>query len=173
MVLTKSGVFAALLGGVLAVLHVSPGYLTARFIAGGQTAARWPGSTAELIVLSQGLIHTIGAVVGIAGVFVVGYWAGRRIALQDQYETVLLTFGLGGLIGYVTPVLLLAIYAVSVDSGALQSGMLGAAAVLFGSRAIVVTVQFAIVGFAGAAFAGLTADADAEWFTHIPSRSVE
>ena len=173
MVLRKSGVVAALLGGLLAVLHLSPGYVTARFIAGGGRSALWPGSTGELIVLFQGLLHVVGAVVGIAAIFVVGYWAGGRLALRDHYDRVLLTFGLGGLVGYLSVIVLLAIYAVSIGAGPLRSDMLGVTSVLVAGRAIVVTIQFAVVGFAGAAFAGLTSDTDAEWATDSASGSVE
>ena len=158
MVLTKSGLGAALLGGVLALLHLSPGYVTARLIAGDGASVPWLGTTAEVILLSQGLLNAAAFIAGFGALFVLGYWAGLRLELQQHYRQFLLTVGLGGLIGYVTPILLLAVYALIVGGGPLQGEQIGAGAtaMLVVGRAVSVAIQFAVVGFAGAAFAGLT-----------------
>lgn len=171
MVLTKSGLGAALLGGLLAVLHLAPGYVTARLIAGDGVALPWPATTAELIVLSQGLLNVSGVVGGIGAVFLLGYWAGGRLEVRQHSRQFLLVVGLGGLGGYVAVNGLLFVYALLGGTQILQSEQSVVTAVVIAGRAVGVLLQFAVCGFAGAAFA--TLGADARRSDAAPSRPLE
>lgn len=170
MVLTKSGLGAALLGGVLAAFHIAPGYLIPWLIARDGVSVPWPDTTAEMITLSQGLVGTMGFVVGIGVVFILGYWAGGQFELRQYYRQFLFAVGIGGLIGYVTPILLFFSYAVIVETGPLHTEQLGVTAILLTGRAVGVAIKFAVIGFAGAAFATLTS---AQHSDTTPSRSIE
>ncbi|MFC3959996.1 hypothetical protein [Halovivax cerinus] len=156
MVLTKSGLGAVLLGSVVALLHLAPGYVTSQLIANDATAIDWLGSTARQIVFLNGFVSAMAFVVGIGVVFLLGYWAGSRLDLRRSYRSFLLVVGVGGGIGYLVPMLLVFGYTALAATGPFQSDQLGTTALVFLGRTGAVAIQFAVVGFAGAALATLS-----------------
>lgn len=154
MVLRKSGFGAALLGGVLALLHLSPAYVTTWLMSIDNISILWIETHVEAITFFQSVLGAGGFFVGFGGVFLVGYWAGGQVALRQQYRELLAAIGVGGVLGYLVPLVLLLLYAVLFGGGPFANQNLGVATVLLLSgRVIGVSIQFAVVGVAGGAVA--------------------
>lgn len=153
MVLRESAVAAVLVGAALAAVDYAPSYLPRwvldnpvgwlpRFATDAQTITFY-------IYVSRGTAF----VLGIGCVFALGYWAGSRFDFRAQFRSFVLAVGLGGLVGYGIATLVYALAVVFVLENVRFSGPAAFDGALGASRTVAVAVQFAVVGFAGAAFA--------------------
>lgn len=164
MVLRKSGFGAALLGSILAILHFAPGYVIMWVLGADSVPVPWADTSIEVLTFFYGVLDAGGFVVGIGAVFLLGYWAGGRLELRQQYRELLATIGLGGLLGYILMMVLVLLYAVLLGGGPFYEQQhqevtnQGVTTVLlFIGRALGLTIQFAVVGVAGAAVAEFAA----------------
>ena len=154
MSIRESGVGAALLGATLAIVRVSPEY-----VARGILRESWAwlprlGTAGRTVILYTHLVRAIGFVLGVAAVFALGYRAGTRFDLRARYRRFVAILAIGGSVGY--GVGLLAVVAPGLVSGeiAVRDGPSLVTLVVAG-RVLAVSIQFGVIGFAGAAFASL------------------
>lgn len=152
MVLGRTGIGAALLGALLSVVHLSPGYVNRRLLDGDWSWLPQLDTMSRTVLLYSYVTRGVAFVLGVGVVFALGYWAGTRSDLRENYQGLVLGLGLGGILGYVVAlgafVLVPANDPILADDGFLTG-------VLLLGRGIGAAVQFAVVGFAGAAFATL------------------
>ena len=154
MVLKRIGFGAALFGSVLALLHLSPGVITEWMLAADDPLPVG-NSLGESVVIVRSLLDAGAFAVGFGGVFLLGYWAGSRVMLRHRYRQLLATLGVGGALGYVLVLVLFLSYS-ALAGGDLPDVTGGVTSLLvFASRATAITVQFAVVGIAGASIAEL------------------
>lgn len=150
MVPRRAGIGAALLGAGIALLHLAPAYLSRYVLGGGVSWLPRLETTQVTLVGYNMVLNALGVLVGIVAVGVLGYWAETRIDLVAEYRGLLAVFGVGGSLGFLVTMagsLLLAVDApvVGDDVGLTLGWVLG--------TTVRVGLQFALVGFAGAAFA--------------------
>lgn len=152
MVLRTTGLGAGLLGFVLALVHLTPGYVNDRLLGDASGWLPQLDSMGQTVLLYSYTARGVAFVVGIVGVLALGYRVGTRLDLRADYGRFSLVLGVGGAVGYV--VATAAFVSVLADGPVLGDATLLTAALWLGRIAGVV-LQFAIVGFAGAAFATL------------------
>lgn len=157
MVPRNNGIAAALLGVAFALASHAPTLLTAR---GGFDVLPQVGTTGETVMVYVGLSRGVAFAFGTLAVLALGYRAGRRIDLRAEYRDLALAVGLGGAAGYVLVLVPLAATASGgwASLGTSAGDLFGLAAL--GGRIVGVGVQFAVVGFAGAALAHVADGAD-------------
>ena len=174
MPLRESGVGAALVGATLAIVRVAPEYLARGILHESWAWLPRLGTAGRTVILYTHVIRAISFVLGVVAVFALGYWAGTRFDLRARYRRFVATLAIGGSVGYVGG--LLALVAPGVVSGelAVRDGPSLVTIVVVG-RVLAVSIQFAVIGFAGAAFASLgecgTADRHAVEPTESPASS--
>ncbi|MFC4438738.1 MULTISPECIES: hypothetical protein [Natrialbaceae] len=152
----KSAVGAALLGFALSVVHLSPGYVTQQLVAGEWGRFPQLDTPGETLVLYHYTVDATAFVLGFGAVFALGYWIGTDLDLRRRYRQFALAVGFGGLIGYLIPMCFALLYLLITADGATVEGIRPLDVILFAGRALGVPIQFAVAGFAGAAFAHLT-----------------
>lgn len=151
----NAGMGATLVGIVLALVDLSPAYVNQQLVGdGGNWLPRFE-RTSRTILFYNYASRGVSFVVAVGAVLALGYLAGSRLDLQADYRRLVLALGLGGLLGYllaqVVVVWLLSDGAVLGDTAILTGA-------LFLARPIAVALEFAVVGFAGAAFAALVGE---------------
>lgn len=119
----------------------------------------------QTVVVYSYLVRGLAFGVGILAVFVLGYWVGNRLDLQAEYKRFVVAVGAGGLIGH----LIAGIAGFVVLSGEVGSPSVDPFGILVTGMMlgipIGVGIQFAVVAFAGAAFAQI-ADESADLGTN-------
>lgn len=155
MVPRETGIGAALLGGGIALLHLAPAYLTRYLLGGGVGWLPRLETTQVTLVGYNMVLNALGVVVGIAGVFALGYWAGGQSRLGDEYRRLTTIVGLGGALGFLVTMAVSLLLAVDVPVVGDDVGM--TLAWVLGSTARV-GLQFGLIGLAGAAFASFAGD---------------
>lgn len=150
MPLRSTGIGAALTGFLLALVHFSPSFVSQRIIDEESNWLPQLESVGQTIVAYQYVSRGVAFLLAVGVILALGYRAGSRLALRDDYRRFLLTIGLGGLLGYavgLAPVMVLA----SEGSWLMDNTAVTVTYLL--TRSIGVALEFAVVGFAGAAFA--------------------
>lgn len=166
MVHKQAGIGAAALGFLLSITQYSQGYVTARLVSEDWSWFPQLESTAETLVLYTHLTDGLIFVLGVVGVFLLGYWLGERLHLGREYRPYVTWVAGGGVAGYLLPlVLALGVLVVTgllegADPFAFVPRVSGLDAVVIAGRFVAIPIQFAIAGFAGAAFARLAGEAD-------------
>lgn len=150
MVSRITGPGAALVGAVLGLVHLAPGYLVGRLLGGSVGGLPQLSTTPQTITAYTSLLDAVGVAVGIGGVFVLGYWAGTRFDQPTAYRRFAALVGIAGSVGYLATMGIVLIFVVREPLVADHVGL--TIANVLGTT-LRVGVQFAIVGFAGAAFA--------------------
>lgn len=152
----KSGVGAAIIGFVLSVVHLLPGYVTQQLVAGNLGWFPRLDTPGETLVLYHHTVDATAFVLGFGAVFALGYWLGTDLDLRRRYRQFVLAVGVGGLIGYLLPILLAILFLLVTAGGTIAGGIGLLDTVLLAGRILGVPIQFAVVGFSGAALAHLT-----------------
>ncbi|MFC6754577.1 hypothetical protein [Halorubrum tibetense] len=119
MVLKRIGFGAAALGSVLALLHLSPGFITEWMLAADDPVPVG-NSLGESVVIVRRLLDAGAFAVGFGGVFLLGYWAGGRVALRHRYRELLVALGVGGALGYALVLVLFLSYSALVGGDLLS-----------------------------------------------------
>lgn len=152
MVHRETGFGAALLGAAIALLHLAPAYLT-RYLS-----VSWLPrlETTQVTLVGYNMVlNAIGVVLGIGAVFVSGYWVGRKLGIVNEYQRLIAVFGFGGALGFLLTMLIALVLQVDLpvvgdDIGLTLGWILGST--------VRIGLQFATIGFAGAAFAYVTSE---------------
>ena len=164
MVLKKASVGAALLGFLVAVVQFSQGLVTDRLVSGD-----WPWfphleTTAQTLVLYTYVTDGVAFALGLGGVFVLGYWIGSGLDLRTHCTQFVTRVAGFGLLGYLLPPTLAALYVLGMTPFAdgtpfleFLRGLTVLEVTLVLGRIASIPIQFAIAGFAGAAFAQIRA----------------
>ncbi|ADD04804.1 uncharacterized protein Nmag_1222 [Natrialba magadii ATCC 43099] len=95
---------AALIGLVVSLLQLSPGYAAMQLGNGHWQWFPRLGSTAETMVLYHGVVDASAFLLGIGGLFVLGYRFGVPLESSRQFGRFAVAVGLGALIGALVPV---------------------------------------------------------------------
>jgi len=153
MVLKKMSAGMASLGFVLAAIDNSYVYVIPRITDGSwNILSPNEGPTLTLLVY-QHLSNAASFGVGVVAVSTVGYIVGKQIELKDTYKPFIAVVSGSAVFGYLAQILLLALLTdISIAGGYLELDLTAALA-----SVLVVPVQFGIAGFAGAAYAHITA----------------
>lgn len=155
MVPRETGPGAALLGAGIAVLHVTPAYLST-YLFGGAVAWLPRLETTQVTLVGYNMVlNAIGVVVGIVGVFALGYWAGTKSELTAEYRRLLASFGLGGALGFLSTMAVA--LTLSIDLPVVGESVGLTLGWILGST-LRVGLQFAAIGFAGAALVHVTGE---------------
>lgn len=158
MVLRVSGLVAALIGFVVSVVQLSPGYVTQQLADGHWQWVPRLETMGQTLVLYNYIVDGVVFGFGVVGVFALGYWVGTELDLRTAYRRFALTIGVGGLLGYLLPIVAAVIFVLLGDGADVLGSIDTLSLLLFAGRTIGFAIQVAIIGFAGAAFARLTAD---------------
>ncbi|ELY93497.1 hypothetical protein C483_06018 [Natrialba hulunbeirensis JCM 10989] len=150
---------AALIGLVVSLLQLSPGYAAMQLSDGHWQWFPRLGSTAETMVLYHGVVDVTAFLLGIGGLFGLGYRFGVPLESSTQFGRFAVAVGLGALVGALVPVV--AAFGVTFLAGGSSIfatvGQLFAvdfpSALLAIGRPLGFGIQSALIGCAGAALA--------------------
>ena len=166
MALRESAAGATLLGALLFVVQFASEAVGELFTDGGVGWLPQLSTVGTTVTVYLYLLRGLGFVLSIAAVFVLGYWAGSRLDLKTDYRRFVLALGAGGALGYLVAGVA-GIVATEGATGVTTLDLFSLVTLLVGiGIPLGVGIQFAVVGFAGAAFAHVAGETDNDGIFH-------
>lgn len=177
MVLRKSAVGAALLAALVLVVQIGSDIVVDSFVEGTFGWLPQLDTVGQTVAVYMYLFNGLEFGLGIIAVFGLGYWAGSQLSLKVEYKRFVLAVAAGGMVGY----LVAGSVALTVAYGGIGFPTLDSFGVvtllLAAGVPLGVGIQFAVVAFAGAAFANVTGgtfgSAPNKNSTEIPAESAD
>ncbi|ELZ01307.1 hypothetical protein C482_07431 [Natrialba chahannaoensis JCM 10990] len=153
---------AALVGFVSSLLELSPGYAAMQLGNGHWQWFPSLGSTAETIMLYHGVVDVSVFLLGIGGLFALGYRFGVPLESSTQFGRFGVAVGLGALVGALVPVIVAFGATLFVGGSSILATVGQLYTVDFPSTLLAVGrpfgfgIQSALIGCAGAALGTLS-----------------
>ncbi len=155
MIQRKTMLLAGVLSGAYSSVSYGFDWLINSLVEGAVGWLPQSGSLGQTILIYSYASNAIQFGIGVIGVAALGYWAGTHSDLSQEYRSLLISIGGGGVAGGVLVVLSLflvgslsdvSLSAISVTDAVLSVGMLGLSLLATG-------IRMALFGLAGAAIA--------------------